>query len=372
MFDEAYYASLGLADVYRKVISGMRLEPEDGMALFKCADQAALAALASHKRFQLHGRKTSYVVNRQVNYTNICVNGCLFCAFRRDNPDQPGAFTLGKDEILKRINEAAQEGIDEMHMVGGCHPDLSLAWFEDLLSAIHNQHPTLPIKAFTPVEIAHFAKQEQISEAEVLSRLKKAGLVMMPGGGAEIFDADLRRKICPQKADAKTWLRISSQAHAMGIKTNCTMLFGHIETLEQRLDHLCRLREQQDESGGFTCFIPLPFLKHNNRLELPEHRSGPGDGLDFLRTIAVARLMLDNIAHIKAYWIMLGLKLAQTAQWYGADDLDGTIVEEHIGHMAGSTAAQALSVKELETMIRQSGFVPVRRNAVFEQTDGDI
>ena len=189
---------------------------------------------------------------------------------------------------------------------------------------------------------------------------------MMPGGGAEIFDEELRPQICPHKADAKAWLRISGEAHGLGIKTNCTMLYGHLENHAQRVDHLCRLREQQDKSGGFTCFIPLPFLTENSRLKLPEDRLGPQRGLDQLRTVAVSRLMLDNIPHLKAYWIMMGPKLAQTALWYGADDLDGTIVEERIGHMAGAESAQGLTIPELENMIRQSGFRPVRRNAVFE------
>lgn len=369
MFDAAYYASLGLGAIYERIIKDERLSAEDGLALFVCPDQAAVAALACHKRFKLHGKTASYVVNRQVNYTNICVNGCLFCAFRRDDARQQGAFTLSKEDIMARISAAAQQGIDEIHMVGGCHPDLRLAWFEDLLATISSRFPDLPIKAFTPVEIEHFSRQDNISTLDVLKRLRNAGLIMMPGGGAEIFDPVLRSQICPQKADAAAWLRISGEAHSLGISTNCTMLFGHRETLEQRIDHLCRLREQQDKSGGFTCFIPLPFLKLNNRLRLPEHRQGPGDGLDYLRTIAVSRLMLDNIPHIKAYWVMLGVKLAQAALWYGADDLDGTIVEEHIGHMAGSTASQALTIDELETMIRQSGFEPARRNAVFQMLE---
>lgn len=215
------------------------------------------------------------------------------------------------------------------------------------------------------MEIAHFARMEGCSTLEVLQRLKDAGLVMMPGGGAEIFDEDLRARICPHKAGSAEWLRISGEAHSLGIKTNCTMLYGHLETCAMRVDHLCRLREQQDKSGGFTCFIPLPFLTENSRLKLPEEKLGPVRGLDQLRTVAVSRLMLDNIPHIKAYWIMMGTKLAQTALWYGADDLDGTVVEEHIGHMAGAGSAQGLTLKELEFMIREAGFTPVRRNAIF-------
>ena len=373
MPDKAYYAALGLSSILDKVLSGERLSHDDGLALFACPDLTAVGALAAEVRFRLHGDAAYYVVNRQVNYTNVCVNGCLFCAFRRDHADEDGAFQLSKEDILARL-EAAQGGtlrLDEMHMVGGCHPRLGLAWFEDVLRTVADRWPDLPLKAFTPVEIAHFAALEGVSTLEVLQRLKACGLRMMPGGGAEIFDKDLRARICPHKADAEAWLRISGEAHSLGIVTNCTMLFGHLETPAMRVEHLLRLRAQQDASAGFTCFIPLPFLTENSRLELPEERSGPVRGLDQLRTVAVSRLLLDNIPHIKAYWIMLGPKLAQTALWYGADDLDGTIVEERIGHMAGAASAQGMTIGELEAMIRASGFRPVRRNAVFEAMPGN-
>ena len=361
------FQSLGLGTIYDKVMQKERLSFEDGLKLFACPDLMAVGALALHKRTELHGSRTHYVVNRQINYTNICVNRCTFCAFRRDNKDAPGAFTLSKDEILARVQKAqnTEPPLDELHIVGGCHPSLRLAWFEDLLSSIHKVAPDLPIKAFTPVEINHFARIEGISTKEVLARLKAAGLIMMPGGGAEIFDERLRSAICPQKANTSEWLAISKEAHELGITSNCTMLFGHLETCAMRVDHLIRLRTLQDKTKGFVCFIPLPFLQKNSRLTLPNSRKGPVNGLDHLRTIAVSRLLLDNIPHIKAYWIMLGVKMAQTALWFGADDLDGTIVEEHIGHMAGSKASQALTIDELETMIRQSGMTPVRRNATF-------
>lgn len=368
MFDAAHYAALGLSSIHEKVLAGQRLSFDDGLALFSCLDITAVGALALHVRRRLHGDAAFYVVNRQINYTNVCVNGCTFCAFRRDEDSEPGAFRLSKEDILERLRAARQGSLhlDELHIVGGCHPKLRLGWFEDVLRTVREVYPDLPLKAFTPVEIEHFARLEGISSLEVLQRLKAVGLVMMPGGGAEIFDEELRPQICPHKADAKAWLRISGEAHGLGIKTNCTMLYGHLENHAQRVDHLCRLREQQDKSGGFTCFIPLPFLTENSRLKLPEDRLGPQRGLDQLRTVAVSRLMLDNIPHLKAYWIMMGPKLAQTALWYGADDLDGTIVEERIGHMAGAESAQGLTIPELEDMIRQSGFRPVRRNAVFE------
>lgn len=367
MLDATYYAALGLSSIREKVLSGERLSPEDGLTLFNCPDITAVGALALHDRCRRHGDKTFYVVNRQINYTNVCVNGCTFCAFRRDAEDEPGAFALSLDDVLTRLRaaDATPLHLDELHIVGGCHPTRPLAWFEEMIRAVRAFNPNLPVKAFTGVEIAHFAQLEGISTLEVLKRLQNAGLVMMPGGGAEIFDEELRPQICPHKADAKTWLRVAGEAHSLGIVTNCSMLFGHLETLEHRIDHLCRLREQQDKSGGFTCFIPMNFLTENSRLKLPEDRLGPQRGLDMLKTVAVSRLMLDNIPHIKAYWIMMGHKLAPLAQWYGADDLDGTVIEERISHMAGSQSAQGMTIEELEHLIRESGFTPVRRNATF-------
>ncbi len=374
MLDATYYSRLGLASIHDKVLDGERLTFDDGLALFACPDITAVGALAHHARTRRHGDKTYYVVNRHVNYTNVCVNGCVFCAFRRDRLEDAGAFTLSREDILARVRGETDSPlqIDELHIVGGCHPELTLEWFEDVLASVRDLRPDLMVKAFTPVEIAHFAKQADIPTLEVLQRLKAAGLVMMPGGGAEIFAPEIRTRICPQKADADTWLRISGEAHSLGIVTNATMLYGHLETYEHRVDHLCRLREQQDKSKGFTCFIALPFLTENSALKLPKETVGPQRGLDQLRTIAVSRLMLDNIPHLKAYWVMMGAKLAQTALWYGADDLDGTIVEEKIGHMAGADSAQALTIAELETMIRHSGFTPVRRNATFEVLSGEV
>ena len=366
-FNKEFFRPYGLEGVYEKIIAGERLDGRDGLRLFECPNPVAVGALAAHVRHRKHGNIASYVVNRQINYTNVCVNRCVFCAFRRDHANEAGAFVLGHDEIIAKIGQACGlgAGLDELHMVGGCHPDLGLAWFTELLTKIGRLWPDLPVKAFTPVEIAHFARLEGISTAETLKILKDSGLKMMPGGGAEIFDENLRSALCPEKADAETWLRISGEAHKLGIKTNCTMLFGHLESLGQRVDHLLRLRRQQDVSGGFTCFILLPFLRANNRLKLPAEKQTQADGPDKLRTIAVARLLLDNIDHIKAYWVMLGPKMAQSALAYGADDFDGTIIEERIGHMAGADSARGLTIRQLENMIRESGFRPVRRNAVF-------
>lgn len=364
MLEDSYYAVCGLSSIREKTAQGERLDYDDGLALFKCEDLTALGSLAHEARTRLNGNRVHYVVNRQINYSNVCVNDCVFCAFRRNGEDEPGAFTLGEKDILDRV-EAAFSGqlqLDELHIVGGCNPRLGLSFFEGLFKKIGERWARLPIKAFTPVEIAFFAKQEGLSTRGVLKRLKNAGVAMLAGGGAEIFDEKLREKLCPSKANAREWLKISGEAHALGIKSNCTMLYGHIETDEQLLDHLLRLRQQQDKSGGFTCFIPLKYLSANNRLN---GEAKEADALRSLKIMAISRLMLDNIPHIKAYWIMLGQKLAQTALWYGADDLDGTIVEEHIGHSAGAASSQALTIGELENMIINSGFEPVRRNALF-------
>ena len=374
--DAKYYASLGLKTIHEKVLAGARLTPQEGLALFACPDPLAVGALAHHVRTRRYGRQSFYVVNRHVNYTNHCVNACTFCAFRRE-PGEEGSFTLSHEDIFARLGatpaapatetERDQKAFfpDELHIVGACHPELPLSWFEELLRKLRALCPQTQIKAFTCVEIAHFAALAGLSTLEVLQRLQKAGLAMMPGGGAEIFAPRVRQLLCPRKSDAETWLRVAGEAHNLGIPTNATMLFGHIESLEERIDHLCRLREQQDRSGGFTCFIPLAFQTEHSALKLPAESCGPQRGLDQLRTLAVSRLMLDNIPHIKAYWVMLGVKQAQTALYWGADDLDGTIVEEKIGHMAGADSAQALGIAELESMIRLSGFIPVRRSADF-------
>jgi len=366
MLDAAHYTQLGLRQVLDKVLAEQRLTPEEGLALFRCPDHVAVGALAHHARTRRHGQQAFYIVNRHVNYTNHCVNACLFCAFRR-KPGEQGHFTLTHADIIDRLcaDPPGDRMPDEIHIVGGCHPELRLTWFEDLLCKLRALRPTTAIKAFTCVEIAHFAALEGISTLEVLRRLQRAGLAMMPGGGAEIFAPGVRKQLCPHKIDANAWLRVAGEAHSLGIPTNATMLFGHVESFEDRIDHLCRLREQQDRSGGFTCFIPLPFQTEHSALKLPEEVSGPQRGLDQLRLMAISRLMLDNIPHLKAYWVMLGVKQAQTALHWGADDLDGTIVEEKIGHMAGADSVQALSIAELESMIHLAGFKPVRRNASF-------
>ena len=359
MLDVQRFDALGLGPVYEKVLAGERLNLEDGLALFRTEDPHALGALAHHARTKRHGTRVHYVVNRHVNPTNICVNDCRFCAFRRDE-GQAGAYVLTADEALDKL--LASGPVDEVHVVGGCHPTLGLSYYLDLARRIHQALPHVSVKALTAVEVDHLARLECLPVADILSRLKRAGVAMLPGGGAEIFAESARRDLCPSKISGARWLEIMGIAHGLGVPSNATMLFGHVETLEDRLEHLDLLRRQQDASGGFVCFIPLPYLPGNNPLGSTAHGPSP---MDVLRTMAVSRLMLDNIPHIKAYWVMLGVKLAQLCLSYGADDLDGTVVEEKIGHDAGSDAAQALSITQLEEAIRDAGFLPVRRDALF-------
>jgi aminodeoxyfutalosine synthase len=363
MFEPQYFRRLGLEEIACKVAEGRRLTISDGEKLFACPDMNALGSLAHHVRTRLHGSVAYYVVNRHINYSNICVNGCRFCAFSRKKGD-PLSFELSEDEILDRIR-AGGNGLTEIHIVGGCHPGLPLSFFENLVCKVREIKPHAFIKAFTAVEIDHFAKRERISVENVLERLKAAGVQMLPGGGAEVFSARVRERLCPEKLDGQGWLDVMRKAHKIGIRTNATMLYGHIETARERVEHMAALRDLQDSTGGFVCFIPLTFQPANTGLsDLP-----PSTGVDDLKTIAVSRLMLDNIAHIKAYWVMLTVKLAQAALYFGADDFDGTVVEEKIGHMAGAESNQGMTRFEIERNIREAGFEPVERDSLFRRVD---
>jgi aminodeoxyfutalosine synthase len=269
---------------------------------------------------------------------------------------------LDADDVIAKIDSTSLTP-REIHIVGGCHPRLGLDYFEQLMQAVKKRLPEVVLKCFTAVEIAHFARLEGITTTEVLPRLKQSGLDMLPGGGAEIFAPEIRKQICPRKSTADEWLAIHEEAHALGMKTNCTMLFGHIESIRDRVDHLIRLRESQDRGGGYTCFIPLPFLTENSQLAI----ENPLTGLEKLQTIAISRLMLDNVPHIKAYWVMLGVKLAQAALKFGADDFDGTVVEEKIGHEAGATSDQGMTRDDLKEMIRGCGCTPIERDGFFNE-----
>ena len=362
MLDGNWYKQVGLGPIYEKVLGGERLSLDDGERLFACPDTVAVGALAHHVRRRLHGLSAFYVMNQHINYSNICVNGCRFCAFHR-NRGEAGAFELTIEDVLAKAREREGEALTEIHIVGGCHPDLSLDYFEALLRRIKELRPGLILKAFTAVEIAHFAKREGLTSREVLVRLRDAGLDMLPGGGAEIFSPRVRSLLCPEKLSGEGWLDIVREAHGMGIRTNATMLYGHLETPRERLEHLDALRRLQDETGGFVCFIPLPFQPGNTQVEGVR----PTTGVDDLKTIAVSRLMLDNLPHIKAYWVMLTVKLAQVALLFGADDFDGTIIEEKIGHMAGAESEQSLTRSDLERVIREADLEPVERNSFFER-----
>lgn len=362
IYTEAWYSSLGLGSIYRNVMEGVRLSAEEGMLLLEHPNIQAVGALAHHVRTKLHGDKTYCVRNMHLNYTNVCVHSCTFCAFKRGSEQAEGAFIYSHEELLSQL-EKESAPFAEIHIVGGCHPTLSLEWFVKLVEKIRKIQPNADIKMFTAVEIAHLAELEQTTIEDVLEQLKNAGTSMLTGGGAEIFSERVRKKVCPTKLNAEEWLSVHRTAHTLGYMTNCTMLFGHIETHAERIEHLCQLRSLQDETGGFVCFIPLPFQTKNN--PLGERIVGQESYFDRMKTIAVSRLMLDNIAHIKAYWIMLGVKEAQTALYFGADDIDGTIVEEKIGHWAGAKSSSALHIDELRFMIERSGFTPVYRNARF-------
>ncbi len=363
MPDQQHYNRLGIEDIYQKVHRGARLDEEEGLRLFRCPDVTAVGTLADHVRRRLHGDEAYYVLNQHINYSNICINQCRFCAFHR-HAGEPGAFELSLDDVERKLMERPAGSITEVHVVGGCHPSLPLEYFEKLIRHIKTVRPQVHVKAFTAVEIAHFAHIEGISTGEVLVRLQRAGLDMLPGGGAEVFSPRIRNLLCPEKLDGAGWLRINREAHKLGIRSNATMLYGHVETAEERVEHLCALRRLQDETGGFTCFIPLPFQPANNRVGEQGEARGT-TGVEDLKTMAVSRLLLDNFIHIKAYWVMLTLKMAQVALHFGADDLDGTIVEEKIGHMAGAESEQTLTRAELRRIIQEGGFTPVERDCLF-------
>jgi aminodeoxyfutalosine synthase len=349
-----------LDEIDARLRAGERLTLADGVRLHHERDLPALGALANRVRERLHGDRAYFNVNMHLNATNVCVADCKFCSFARLEEGMPGAYTMTVAEALAKVS-AAPADTTEVHIVNGLHPGLPFDYYEELLSGIRALRPTLHIKAFTAVEIHWFAEHYRMSYEQVLGRLVRAGLGSLPGGGAEVFAERVRRKICRDKVDADGWIRVHHVAHGMGLRSNCTLLYGHIESVEERIDHLLRLRAAQDATGGFQTFIPLAFHNENNALErLP----GP-TAVDGLRLFAVARLMLDNIPHLKAYWAMLGVDTAQTALWFGADDVDGTVVEEKIYKMAGSQAPHALTRPELVRLIRAAGRVPVERDTLY-------
>jgi len=353
-----------LSSVRAKVCAGERLSNDDALCLFASNELAEIGEMAAWANERKNGRRVFFNVNRHLNYTNICVNRCRFCAFRRD-ADEQGAYLLDTAEIRSLAEDALLRGATEIHMVGGLHPSLPFETYQEMLRTVKSVSPRLHLKAFTAVEIDHMARVSGLSLHEVFQRLGDAGLDSMPGGGAEIFAPSVRTQLCGDKISGERWLEIMEQAHGCGLRSNATMLYGHRESHADRVDHLSRLRDLQDRTGGFQAFVALPFQPGNTQLK-QEGTRAPG-GVDDLKTIAIARLFLDNFAHIKAYWVMLGERIAQVALAFGADDLDGTVVEERIGHEAGADSPPGMGRQHLVRLIRSAEREPVERDSLYNE-----
>ena len=353
-----------LEPIAQKVLAGERLGAEDGLALYQSHDLLGVGWLASQVREKKHGNVCFFNVNRHINPTNICVAHCRLCAFGR-SPDAPGAYNFPLEEIYQRAAQGVAEGATEFHIVGGLHPDLPFEYYLELIRGLKQRFPLVHLKAFTMVEVGYYARISKLTIRDTLTRMKEAGVDSLPGGGAEIFHPRVRKIICDHKVSGQMWLQIARTAHEVGLRSNATMLFGHIETLEERVDHLLQLRALQDKTHGFVAFIPLEFHPANTALS---HLPKP-TGFDDLKTIAVSRLLLDNFDHIKAYWIMLTPRIAQIALRFGANDLDGTVVEEKIYHDAGATTPEHMGRAELERLIRAAGCVPVERDTLYNAVD---
>ncbi len=409
---------MSLKKIEEKVIAGRRLTTDDAFAFFESDDIFTIGRLADIAAGRKNGRNAYFIQNHHINPTNICVNRCKFCAFSRSKGEK-GAYELSISEIIKKLKGSGEKEFkiqnsrhrrvaeatkfkksrslplvpcplplpfSEVHIVGGLHPDWPFEYYLELLKKIKANFPNIHIKAFTAVEIDYFSKISEQGIADTLKELKNAGLDSMPGGGAEIFNTQARNKICPEKITGKEWLNVMEKAHYAGIKTNATMLYGHLETYKHRVEHMLRLRELQDRTGGFQAFIPLAFHPMNTELSQKSVTSGDPprrevrsqksnspipnlchytSGIDDLKTIAISRLFLDNFPHIKAYWIMLGEKIAQLALMFGADDLDGTIIEEKITHSAGALSGSAMTRAQLINLIEKAGKIPVERDSFY-------
>jgi aminodeoxyfutalosine synthase len=356
-----------LETVTKKVEAGERLNFDDGLFLFDPSTPLQeVGYLANLVRERKNGNAGYYNINTHLNATNICVYRCTFCAFRSDLREAKG-YVMSDEQVLARGKEAVDNGCTEMHIVGGLHHQKKYEWYLNLLKILHDAYPDLHLKGWTAVEINWFEFLAKKTVPQVLEDMLEAGLGSLPGGGAEIFHPEVREQICEHKADSSKWFEIHRTAHQMGVRSNCTMLYGHVEKPFHRVDHLVRLRELQDETGGFQTFIPLAFHPENTGLS---HIKKPS-ALDDLRTMAVSRLMLDNIDHMKAYWIMLGIATAQTALAYGADDLDGTVRHELIYHDAGATTPQMLSVENIKDLITEAGREPIERDTLYRRVIRD-
>jgi aminodeoxyfutalosine synthase len=348
-----------------RVLRGERLTFEDGVLLYETRDLAGVGAMAHHVRLERHGRKTYYVQSRRLSYTNICHTHCQFCAFQA-KPGDPRAYVLSAEDVVRELSKPENTGVRELHMTSGHNPKLKIDYFEDLFRKIKTHFPQIHLKVFTMIEMDYYARISGISLEAFLDRCVAAGLESCPGGGAEIFDPEIREQICIGKREADTWLRVAEICHGRGVPTNCTMLYGHIEKPPHRVDHLLQLRELQDRTGGFLAYIPLAYQIEDNDLS-KTHVIHETTGTQDLREVAVARLLLDNIPHIKAYWVMITEGLAQIAQNYGANDLDGTIIEEEIAHLAGAKTPQFLTKSHLERLILEAGFEPVERDNLYNK-----
>ncbi|QDV08665.1 Aminodeoxyfutalosine synthase [Planctomycetes bacterium Poly30] len=352
-------AAAGIGDIAEKVFQGQRLSREDGVRLYH-ADLHAVGALANWVREEKHGDLTYFNVNQHINYTNVCNKLCRFCAFQR-LPGQEGAYVMKPEEVAEKIAAQLHEPVTEVHMVAGIYPKLPYEYYLDILRAAKEVRPSIHIKAFTMIELMQIARRAKKPLAEVLPELIEAGLGSCPGGGAEVFSDRVRDLGYDKKNTGTEWLDTARTVHEAGLRSNCTMLHGHIETIEERVDHHDRLRKLQDETGGFQTYIPLSFHPANTEWS---HLPGP-TAMDELREIAVSRLLLDNIDHIKAYWIMLSIPVAQMALSFGSDDVDGTVVEEKIYHEAGATTPQEVKRNELVQWIRDAGRIPVERDTLY-------
>jgi len=364
VFQDPRFLDTSLEPIREKVAAGQRLSFDDGVALYRSPDILGVGWMANRVRERLHGNRTFFNVNRHINPTDVCVASCKLCAFGKRVRD-PKAYTMSLEEVWEKAGHGYSEAVTEFHIVGGLHPELTLDWYCQMLRGLKERYPQVHLKAFTMVEIGYFAQRSKLTTREVLIRLKDAGVDSMPGGGAEIFHERVRRIICDHKITGDQWLEVAGIAHELGLHSNCTMLYGHIETEEDRVDHLMKLRALQDRTHGFVTFIPLAFHPDNTDL----HHIPSTTGFDDIRQIAVSRLMLDNIPHVKAYWVMMTPRIAQIAQRFGADDIDGTLVEERIYHDAGATTSQNLRRGELMRLIREVGREPVERDTLYHPVE---
>src|SRR3954463_4367048 len=357
---------VGLADIVEKLDACQRLSFDDGVRLFDCPDLLALGWLANREREKRHGGRTHYNFNIRAEATNACVASCLFCSFARLRPGDVGSYTMSLEQAWDKLRERSHQPLTEIHVVNGLHPDLPFDYYLDMLRGFKRIRPGIHLKCFTAVEIAFFADLYKMSDEQVLRELQAAGLDSLPGGGSEIFAERVRRKICHDKCGTDRYLAIHRTAHALGMRTNVTMLYGHIETPEERVDHMLRARALQDDSGGFQAFIPLAFHPDNNQMrKLPAPSA-----TETLRVHAVSRLMLDNIPHVKGFWIATGVEVAQVALWFGVDDLDGTVQEAKIYHMAGDRTPEAMTTRAIRRLFCPAGRDPVERDTLYNVVTG--